>query len=466
LYDGIENSVFQSQILQVANEQLQSKFFEKIVILSFENSLSAAQELLSKMPIHHGLEFSLLKKTAFIGAFSLESCIEAACNQIFKIFPQQIIARGPIAGYIALKALCRVQDERQLLQNPNELPKLTIQARGLLAKEYEYSQQFASWNPFMLPVRWFIAKQKLAVEKAVYAESNLAKMPFEVTIEAVTGYLADYLVEEFGASPQRIQIAQNDLVPHLSAKQLQQYRQQSRHKLGLVESSLVYCYAGSAKPWQYCNETVELFWELFENNPITYFLILTTEPDYFTNLLKAKNIPADNFAVITTHDQEEYLKLMCAADIGVILRQDHVINWVARPTKVLDYLACGLKLKHNNTIGWVIEVGNQANAEIVSKVKPLEVASEKVTAAKRAPKITLEKTATKNKVTAKSKAASAKTVSKKPVLNSKELKAKATASSKKAAVAKSKVVAKSSSKKPVAKATATPKKKPKSQANL
>ena len=402
LFDGIKNSVFQSQVLSVVNQQLNNKVFDRVVIVSFENNLSAAQELLHTLQVHSGLEFILAKRPIFIGAFNLDSCVEVVSDQIFKIFPQKIIARGPIAGYIALKALCRVQDERQLLQPATLLPKLTIQARGLLAKEHELVSQHGSWNPLSMMANWFSGRRKLALETAVYSELNLSKLAFDTKIEAVSSYLADYLMEEFGVSQQRITLATEDLVPHLPANLIQQYREQSRNRLGLVESSLVYCYAGSTKSWQCCSETVDLFWELFENNPTIFFLVLTTEPAVFENLLRKKHIPADNYAVLSCSTQEEYYKLMCAADIGVVLRQDHVANWVSRPTKVLDYLACGLKLKHNNSVGWIIELGTQqaktAAVKVASSVEqtatPVETVA-KVTAAKRATKVVLKKTGDK-----------------------------------------------------------------------
>uniref|UniRef100_UPI002630F3D7 hypothetical protein n=1 Tax=uncultured Campylobacter sp. TaxID=218934 RepID=UPI002630F3D7 len=55
------------------------------------------------------------------------------------------------------------------------------------------------------------------------------------------------------------------------------------------------------------------------------------------------NIELDNFYI----DSLPYDKVplyLNAADFGVIIRNDDLINFVASPTKINEYLACGLKI--------------------------------------------------------------------------------------------------------------------------
>jgi hypothetical protein len=46
---------------------------------------------------------------------------------------------------------------------------------------------------------------------------------------------------------------------------------------------------------------------------------------------------------------------LAAADIGIIFRKPHIINWISRPTKILEYQAVGLKIIHNNTVAMLAD---------------------------------------------------------------------------------------------------------------
>ncbi len=415
VFDGIENSVFQSQVLNVAGRQITAGIFTKAVILSFEKSVSTAQKLASRLNIPEGIELVVYPKLPFFGSLGLQSCVEAACNQIFKLFPHTIFARGPIAGYICLKALNKTQDEQALSQKREELPKLIIQARGLLKKEYEYANRFGIWNKLLFPVKWFIARQLESVERFTYAETTLAKMQVSVKIEAVTEYLANYLVEEFAADYKRIIFAKQDAILPLDATLITKNRQESRAKLGLSDEAKVYCSSGSAKPWQCIKETLELFCKKLEADSSAYLLMISTDKAACEAVLKQLNVPAQNYCLTVAENPQQYFKTMCAADVGLLMREENIINWVSKPTKVIDYLACGLKIEHNNTVAWVIDETSKTH---VIKIKPQhreDTMSAKVTAATRAPKVGL-KTPEKSKAekTDKPKPAVKKTAGTKP----------------------------------------------------
>lgn len=411
VFDEIDNSVFQSQVLNVAGKQCEANLFDKIFILSFEKNILNAQNKLAEFNIPNGVEFILAPKLSFFGKISLQSCVEATCNQIFKIFPTSIVARGPLAGFICLKALDKVKDEQVLLQDQHTLPKLTIQARGLLKQEYTFAGKFSLWSKILFPVRWYITKQLETIEKYVYSEESLSKMAISVQIEAVSQYLADYLIEEFGAAPKRIVPAKHDLIECLPAAIVAKNRKDTRSKLGLRDDVKVYCYAGSAKPWQCAKETVALFKQKLADDSSAYFLVVTQDQTEFAAILKQLEIPEQNYYLTTLSNSPKYLKALCAADLGIILREDNIINWVARPTKVLDYLACGLAIEHNNTVAWVIDAASEALAAKTLAKQVEENASANIKAATRAPKVSL-KIAEKYKA-AKPKAGATKTTAKK-----------------------------------------------------
>src|SRR6185295_10953881 len=48
-------------------------------------------------------------------------------------------------------------------------------------------------------------------------------------------------------------------------------------------------------------------------------------------------------AIVRSAPQGEAARLLCAADYGLLLRQDDVVNLVASPVKFGEYLACGVR---------------------------------------------------------------------------------------------------------------------------
>ena len=61
-----------------------------------------------------------------------------------------------------------------------------------------------------------------------------------------------------------------------------------------------------------------------------------------------KNLKSEN--VVLEEIADDVIKYLCAADAGILLRKKDVVNWVARPTKILEYRAAGLKIIHNDTV--------------------------------------------------------------------------------------------------------------------
>ena len=68
-----------------------------------------------------------------------------------------------------------------------------------------------------------------------------------------------------------ITIAQNDIPPHIDADHLAQWRKEIRIKLNISLNAIVYCYNGSAKPWQCPNETIAYFKTQRAKNLMQYF---------------------------------------------------------------------------------------------------------------------------------------------------------------------------------------------------
>ena len=338
VYDGIKNSVFQSQVLAPLLNELDERTDLNIKLVCFEKDLAEAKQFATTLNINPRLELIFFKKYPFFGKPSMMYAIKCFRGYLKIDSPDQIIARGPLAGYIVLKAL----------SNKFNIPTI-VQARGLCAEEYRYSVQKTKgaikkiWDEF-------IFKSMGKIEHYVYSSSK-------IKIEAVSPALKDYLVKQFHAEPANILIAVRDIPKSVDKCQAVVWRGQVRDELNIPDDATVYCYSGSFKPWQCAEQTVECFAFEYFKDPSLFMLVLTQDIEPFKHELERLKIPASNYRILNVQPQD-LNKYLCAANFGMLIREADIINWVSRPTKMLEYQACGLKIIHNNTVAWLAKENN------------------------------------------------------------------------------------------------------------
>ncbi len=334
IYDGIHNSVFQGQVVQPLIKQLNAHPDEHGIIISFErNSLSNKQiKLLIPDP---RITVIILYKLPFLGSLSLRYAV----YQLKKILnrywpPHTITARGPLAGWIVGNVDVNVH-----------VPRITIQARGLAAQEYRYTHANSSYL-----TQWYRsirAHQYERIEQWVYGVYSYNK---NVLVRAISYDLKQYLVDTFTAPSSKIKIEHVDIPSSITTKQKYEWRKRIRKQIGIPSDAYVYVYNGSAKPWQCPQETVQFFAKKYSKNTHCFLLVLTQDVSTFTTLFSRYNLPSHAFYVTHVAHNQMY-QYLAAANAGILLRKAHVVNWVSRPTKALEYQAVGLKIIHNNTVG-------------------------------------------------------------------------------------------------------------------
>ena len=322
LYDSITNSVFESQVLAPLIKQKEADPELSITIISFEKDAHLTP------PTVDGITFKIGKRGPFLCNLSLWPAARELKRIVAPYAQYEIVARGPFAGYIALKAATK------------NCTHITVQARGLVAQEYLYTQQITQRQLLVAPIRYLLFHQ---LEKQVYGTSQQ-----NVTIEAVSDALKEHLVKKYNVDAERITLAHDDLPEPLIKAERLAYRGAIRSQLGIDLSALVFCYNGSYKPWQCPNETIAYFAQELTKDPEAFLLILTPDVDAFKKLCEAE-LPEHAYHVCSV-SQEELPVYVAACDVGLLFRHQHIINWVARPTKLLDYHQAGLTIVHNNTV--------------------------------------------------------------------------------------------------------------------
>ncbi len=322
IYDSITNSVFESQIIAPLIQKLDTGIVSAVHIVSFERS-SLIKSLIIKS-YHPQITITLLIKPPFFGSIALWIATRRLKKIVSKIHFDSVIARGPLAGWIAFNAI--------------KHGPICIQARGLCAEEYRYVNNTGMYHRLKA---WLYEK----IEKKVYGLYARAQ---HVTVESVSHALRAYCIDQWNTPPDKIAVSTHDIPAAVSIAQKKIWRKEIRARLGLKDQ-IVYVYAGSAHIWQCPQETIQFFCNEYAQNKNAFLLILTAEQEAFKKIIESAGIPHTNYLILTISHNAIY-QYLAAADIGLLFRKNHIINWVSRPTKALEYQAVGLPIKHNNTV--------------------------------------------------------------------------------------------------------------------
>ena len=175
-----------------------------------------------------------------------------------------------------------------------------------------------------------------------------------LNFEAVSLALRDHLIQKYSLPKSRVNLASLDQPVQISNEQRSTWRNEIRTLLSIPLTANVCCYNGSAKAWQCPDRVLQFFEQQYKNNPDNYLMILSTDDDYFIHYVSS-NYPNLKNILIKKVAHTAIYSYLAACDEGIIFREPHIVNWTARPTKVLEYQAVGLKITHNNTIGMLTQ---------------------------------------------------------------------------------------------------------------
>ncbi|MBA7517777.1 hypothetical protein ES705_09831 [subsurface metagenome] len=161
-------------------------------------------------------------------------------------------------------------------------------------------------------------------------------------------------------------------------------REKTRKELNLG-SKYTLIYAGNAfYSWQNVFRTIEIFKLIKDNvnNNALMILLIRAEDHYIVNeFLELLNL-SDADYILSSVPSDMINKYFNAADLGIILRHNHLMNEVSSPGKIHEYIASGLpvlmtkgisnfdeKLKGNNFISIIDDMDD--NEEVIEKIKEI-----------------------------------------------------------------------------------------------
>jgi len=112
-----------------------------------------------------------------------------------------------------------------------------------------------------------------------------------------------------------------------------------RTELGIMPDNVVFIYSGSLIKWQRFDDILNIIKYL--NNPVYRFIILTGQVEDALQKIKDNHLENKNI-VVKTVKPDELAVYYSLAHYGFILRDNHILNQVAAPTKLLEYLYYGI----------------------------------------------------------------------------------------------------------------------------
>jgi glycosyltransferase involved in cell wall biosynthesis len=218
--------------------------------------------------------------------------------------------------------------------------KLIFDPRGLFAEELEYYKGKGIVSRIF---KW-LEKYFIRYSDAVIAVSNSMTNYFATTYTGSANKI--YAIPTFA---QLASIGHKGLVPNI------------RENFGWKNETLL-CYSGSMEGWQCFEEIVYIFSILRTKSSRFRFVFLSRSAQEMRKII-GDRIPVDSYVVYSASPAElPYYLTQC--DYGFLIRRPHIINRVAAPIKVKDYLLAGLRLVVTSEVGDTSEFISDHNCGI------------------------------------------------------------------------------------------------------
>ncbi|TAM48841.1 MAG: hypothetical protein EPN57_26800 [Paraburkholderia sp.] len=139
-----------------------------------------------------------------------------------------------------------------------------------------------------------------------------------------------------------------------------------RHNYGIADDEIVLVYSGGTQTYQRLPAIAGFVAALGAHIAQLRFIVFTADPNSARQQLGTL---AGNTIVASVAPSELHAHLRIA-DFGIIFRDDHVINRVASPTKIWEYLLSGLHVICNQAAGNASEAAGALDAALVVDPHP------------------------------------------------------------------------------------------------
>lgn len=306
---GTNLSVFDSQVLGLVK-----KFIEK----GYNIDLIVRGEV--DKSYNHQIKFSYkglpkyFKISLFIESIELLMKLKLSDYDL-------IICRGEFTAYIVILI-------KKIL---NLKYKILLDVRGAALEELDF-YDFG-----------FLGNLKKRLKKHLFYNVLRESVKYSNFISAVSLNLSKYLESKYKRKADII-------IPTIVSKNFKfdlNIRKMIRDKYNINEK-IVFIYIGSLHKWQCFNETVKYLENVKKYLKYKFYsIILISKKDYEKAKVVIRNSIIFKDCLIDSVPYNEVQKFIAAADFGLLFREDNIVNKVASPVKLSEYLSGGLPVITN-----------------------------------------------------------------------------------------------------------------------
>ncbi len=200
--------------------------------------------------------------------------------------------------------------------------------------------------------------REAAIRSATSALSHIVGQSDAIICQSPA--MIDHLQQKYGRSKGPMHPFPCSMRPDLF-RYSQQDRDEIRALFGIRDDDSLFVYCGSLAKWQKVDYAIKVFGQLLNlYSAKAKFLILTAEDTNELMELAAQQGLDEKQFIVRQVPHDKVPAYLSACDIGFLIREDITVNRVASPTKLGEYLACGLP----------VIVGDVAKSWVVARSDP------------------------------------------------------------------------------------------------
>lgn len=332
--------VYESQVLEYLRAMKEKKLFDSIELILFRHE----QNLLKKTEVEERIHQYIDKTMTFwsfpvLNMLQLDANAARLLNYLNRSYTKDeqiaVVCRGDLAAYVGIRAFRDFPNSRVLYDN-----------RGLA---YEESVMSYSGN-LIHTINRNVKREALRQSKQHCDMYNF-----------VTNAMREYLIKEYEF---------DSSMPFTIIPTLYHAEFESNEKFqaivdreGISSTDYVISYVGSTAAWQSTKKLIEIIKMIGERYLSARFFILSNgeipELQSLSEQIKDRIV----LKSVPHKEMKYYLKL---THVGIVIRDNNIVNHVAAPTKIAEYLTNGVTLLYSGDIGVITDLkGKTDGSQIV-----------------------------------------------------------------------------------------------------
>lgn len=354
--------VYESQVLEYLRAIKEKKLFDSIELIVFRHEQNLMKKKIVEERIHRYID-----RTMTFWSFPVFNMIQLNSNAvrlrkyISKSYTKEeqivVMCRGDLAAYVGIRAFRYFPNSRVLYDN-----------RGLAYEESVMSHS----GKFIHKVNRNVKREALNQSKSHCDMYNF-----------VTTSMREYLLKEYGFDSS----LPFTIIPTLYHAEQGTYEEFNviTKKEGINPNDYVISYVGSTAAWQSTKKLIETIEIIGKKYLSARFFILSNgeipELQRLSEQIKSRVV----IKSVPHKDIKYYLKM---TQVGIVIRDNNIVNHVAAPTKIAEYLTNGVTILYSGDIGIITDLkyktdGSQiicldTESDWLERINPMRISKKRI----------------------------------------------------------------------------------------